>query len=75
MNDAEILELIAWVSREARSYPEAIEVWKTNCPRHSLWENALADGLIRIVRAGSESQVELTPAGEAVLELSRAART
>ena len=48
---------------------------ETNCPRHSLWENALADGLIRIVRAGSESQVELTPAGEAVLELSRAART
>ena len=38
MNDAEILELIAWVSREARSYPEAIEVWRptvrgTRCGR------------------------------------------
>jgi hypothetical protein len=75
MNDAEILELISWISRQARSYPEAIEVWKTHCPRHSLWENALADGLIRIVRVGSESHVVLTPAGEAVLELSRAART
>jgi hypothetical protein len=75
MNDAEILELISWISREARSYPEAIEVWKTHCSRHSLWENALADGLIRIVRVGSGSHVVLTPVGEAVLELSRAART
>lgn len=67
MSDAEILELLSWISRQPRSYPEAIEVWKTNCPRHSLWEDALDGGLIRIVRNGSESRVTLTARGAAAL--------
>jgi hypothetical protein len=75
VSDAELLELVAWVSRQPRTYPEAIDVWKTHCPRHSLWENALADGLIRIVRNGGESQVALTAKGETLLRLSRAAGT
>ena len=69
MSDPEILELLSWISRQPRSYPEAIEVWKTNCPRHSLWEDALGDGLIQVVRNGRESHVELTPHGEAALAL------
>ena len=64
---ADTLELLDWISRGARSYPEAIEVWRTNCPRHSVWEDAFADGLVRVVRNGSVSQVALTPAGEAAL--------
>ena len=60
----ETLELLSWVSREPRSYAEAIEVWKTNCPRHSLWEDALGDGLIQVVRNGRGSQVALTEDGE-----------
>jgi hypothetical protein len=67
MSDPEILELLSWISRQPRSYPEAIEVWKTNCPRHSLWEDALSGGLIRIVRNGRESHVALTLHGQAVL--------
>jgi hypothetical protein len=65
---SETIELLAWIGSEPRSYAEAIEVWKTNCPRHSLWEDALGAGLIRVVRNGSESQVALTPLGEATLE-------
>ncbi len=64
---ADTLELLDWISREARSYPEAIEVWQTQCPRHSVWEDALADGLVRVVRNGSASHVALTPEGEAAL--------
>ena len=66
MSDPEILELLSWISRQPRTYPEAIEVWKTNCPRRSLWEDALGDGLIRAVRNGRASQVELTLHGEAL---------
>lgn len=66
--DAETRELLAWISRQPRSYADAIEVWKTNCPRHSLWEDAVAANLVRVVRNGSESQVALTPRGEAALE-------
>jgi hypothetical protein len=67
MSDAQILELLSWISREPRPYAEAIEVWKTNCPRQSLWEDALGDGLIQVVRNGRESHVALTPRGEAAL--------
>jgi hypothetical protein len=63
----ETVELLDWISREPRSYPEAIEVWQTHCPRHSVWEDALADGLVRVVRNGSGSEVALTPAGDAAL--------
>lgn len=59
----ETLELLSWVSREPRSYPEAIEVWRTHCPRHSVWEDAVGDGLIQVVREGLESYVTLTPRG------------
>ena len=68
----ETLELLSWVSREPRSYPEAIDVWHTHCPRHSVWEDALADGLVRIVRNASVSHVELSPAGEAALRVTSA---
>jgi hypothetical protein len=67
MSDPEVRELLSWISRQPRSYPEAIEVWKTHCPRHSLWEDALGDGMIRVVRNGSESHVVLTPRGQAAL--------
>ena len=67
---ADTRELLDWLSREPRSYPEAIEVWQTHCPRHSLWEDALGDGLIRIVRAGSECRVAVTPRGESALEVA-----
>ena len=69
--DPERLELLAWIAREPRSYPQAIEVWKTQCPRHSLWEDAVADGLVRVGRNGERSSVELSPAGEAALDVAR----
>jgi hypothetical protein len=67
MSDAEARELLAWISERPRSYSETIEVWKTNCPRHSLWEDALGNGLVHVVRNGSESQVALTQLGQAAL--------
>jgi hypothetical protein len=70
---ADTRELLDWISRDQRSYPEAIEVWQTQCPRHSVWEDALADGLVRVLRNGSVSVVALTPEGEAAL--SSVART
>jgi hypothetical protein len=62
----ERLELLAWIGQERRTYP-AIEFWKTQCPRHSLWEDAVADGLVEVVRNGARSYVVLSSAGEAAL--------
>jgi hypothetical protein len=63
----ERLELLAWIGQERRTYPDAIDVWKTQCPRHSLWEDAVADGLVEVVRNGTRSYVVLSSAGEAAL--------
>ena len=65
---SEMLELLSWIAREPRSYPDAIEVWRTNCPQHSVWEDALGEQLIEIVRSGSQVSVIVTSRGQAVLD-------
>ena len=67
----EILELLAWVAREPRTYPDAIEVWRTNCPQHAVWEDALGAQLIEVVRNGSQASVVVTARGRAALETAR----
>ena len=70
---AETRALLVWIDEELRSYPAAIDVWRTTCPQHSVWEDALGEGLIEIVRNGSDSRVVVTPRGRASLaEESRA---
>ena len=64
----EILELLSWIAREPRAYPDAIEVWRTNCPQHAVWEDALGEGLIEVVRNGSGSSVVVTVRGQAMLD-------
>ncbi|HEY6112781.1 MAG TPA: hypothetical protein VIV37_01650 [Gaiellaceae bacterium] len=64
----EALDLLSWVAREPRTYPDAIEVWRTNCPQHSVWEDAVDEGLIEIVRNGSLSSVVVTARGRAALD-------
>jgi len=64
----EILELLSWVAHEPRAYPEALEVWRTSCPQHSIWEDALDEHLIEIVRSGSAASVIVTPGGRAALD-------
>ena len=68
--DPLILELLTWVSSRPRTYEETMEAWRTTCPRHSVWEDALIAGLIEIVDGGdtiNKSTVTLTPQGRAVL--------
>jgi len=64
-----ILELLTWVSFRSRTYGEAMESWRSTCPRHSTWEDALADGLINIENGDSmdRSKVTLTIRGRALL--------
>ena len=57
------LQLLEWVAERPRPYAEAIEAWRTSCPRLSVWDDAVIDGLIRTTRNGGEPTVELTPAG------------
>ncbi len=63
------LELLAWVASGHRSYKESMEAWRSMCPRHSVWEDAFADGLLAIERGKSieDAVVVLTARGRASL--------
>ena len=66
-----VRELLAWISLRPRTYAESMEAWRTTCPRHSAWEDALLDGLIEVIEsrdARQPSMVALTIRGQAALE-------
>jgi hypothetical protein len=69
LTTAPMLELLSWLSARPRSYREAIEAWRSNCPRLSVWDDACGDGLIAIVRGGAQddARVALTARGLALL--------
>ncbi len=62
-------EFLTWVSARRRTYAEAMEAWRTSCPRLSAWEDALGDGLIEVGRSERlrEATVTLTERGRAVV--------
>lgn len=60
---AQTHDLLVWLERAPRTYQETMEAWRTSCPRLSIWEDAISDGLVRI----RKSNVELTPRGQAAL--------
>jgi hypothetical protein len=68
--NAETRALLAWIDEEPRPYPEAIDVWRTTCPQHSVWEDALGERLIEVVRNGADSRVVVTPRGRSALSES-----
>lgn len=65
METALTRDLLQWIAASPRTYRETMDVWSTSCPRLSIWEDAVGNGLVRI-RAG---RAELTSLGEAALDL------
>ncbi|MDB5643981.1 MAG: hypothetical protein JWN07_3298 [Hyphomicrobiales bacterium] len=66
--DPLILDLVEWVAREPRPYPELIDAWRTSCPRLTVWEDAVDRGFVR--REGvrlAETHVHVTADGLAFL--------
>jgi hypothetical protein len=65
------LELLVWVHGRNRSYGEAMEAWRSSCPRHPVWDDAVLEGLIRVESEGGrpmrERRVGLTARGRAAL--------
>lgn len=41
-----MLDMVEWLARSPRSYAEAIEAWRTSCPRLTVWEDAMEEGVI-----------------------------
>ena len=62
-------EFLTWVSSRRRTYAEAMDAWRTSCPRLTVWEDALLGGLIQVEsgRPFPQSEVTLTPRGRSIL--------
>lgn len=72
------LQMLAWVAERPRTYGEAMEAWRTNCPRMPIWEDAVSGGLVEIqpvAGAGMNgSAVRLTVRGLDMLRPRRVTR-
>ncbi len=65
-----VREFLTWVASRPRTYADAMEAWRSSCPRYTIWEDALAAGFIDIAPSRgrvAEARVILTPRGQAVL--------
>lgn len=65
-------EFLTWLTLRPRTYAEAMDAWRTSCPRLSAWEDALGDDLIQVERGPrlADCLVTLTPHGRAALDHS-----
>jgi hypothetical protein len=66
--DPLVLDFLEWLAREPRPYAEVMDVWRTSCPRLTVWEDSVDRGFVtRGLPGHSTGQqsaiVGLTPSG------------
>lgn len=62
------LQFLAWLSERPRSYGEAMDAWRTSCPRLSIWEDAMGERLIELGQGRwRDRRVLVTAKGRALL--------
>jgi hypothetical protein len=65
-------DFLRWLESAPRTYDETMTAWGTSCPRLTVWEDALADGFVRVERGTGGSRgraaVVLTRRGHAALD-------
>ncbi len=62
-------DFVAWLAQAPRTYHEALEAWRTNCPRLTVWEEAVARGLVARAR-GADGAALMVPTTAGLLFLS-----
>ncbi len=67
------IQFLAWAEGAPRTYAQAMDAWRTSCPRLPVWEDALDGGLVEVEPAAApgaamaDSRIVLTPRGRAML--------
>ena len=64
-NAALTTQLLEWIAAAPRSYDDALQAWRSSCPRHTIWEDALESGLVACDDAG---RLSLTGSGRSRLD-------
>lgn len=71
-NRALIADFVEWVAAEPRPYRTVIDTWGTHCPRLTIWEDAVEQGLVVRESAGARGTlIKVTAAGEGFLAARR----
>lgn len=67
--DAPLREFLEWVDRAPRTYDDAMQAWRSSCPRLTVWEDALHAGLVTLTSTGTfgKGAVTLTQQGRDAL--------
>jgi hypothetical protein len=66
--DPLVVDFVEWIAREPRPYSEVIAIWRTSCPRLTIWEDAADFGYVeRQMIDGRGMVVTVTKAGEKLL--------
>ena len=63
-----ILDLLAWLAKQDRSYEEVMDAWRTSCPRLPVWEEANDRGLLALHSCDGRTVVRLTQSGVTFLQ-------
>ena len=67
--DPLVLDLVEWIARKPQPYAHVIDVWRTSCPRLTVWEDACDRGYVkRKSVAGNGMVVVATAAGKTFLK-------
>jgi hypothetical protein len=64
------LQFLAWIGEAPRRYGDVMDAWRTSCPRLSIWEDAVQEGLVAVSHercAMRDATVTLTDRGRALL--------
>ena len=64
-----MMQFLDWVASRPRTRTDVMDAWRSTCPMNSIWEDAVAEGLVRLDAAGN---VALTPLGAATLDRAAA---
>jgi hypothetical protein len=65
-----MIQFLTWIADRPRNYAQTMDAWRSSCPRLSVWEDAIIEGLIRI-ESNANRSIRLTPQGVAVLARSQ----
>jgi hypothetical protein len=70
--DSLVLDLLEWIGRQERTYAQTMDVWRTSCPRLTVWEEAVDRGLVvRVPHPEGGVRIALTAAGGDFLKENR----
>ena len=63
-----MIQFLNWVADRPRTRDDVMEAWRSSCPRFPVWEDACAEGLVRLCDGNlREYRVELTARGRQML--------